>query len=321
VNPPKKSFSLLGLLEAATVALCLGVGAAFLARLWWVFELACHFRPHQAALLWLAAGFWFWLKRRRLAAFCGALALVNTLMAAALLLPPAIQPVSGSPKLRLVSLNVHTANERMDLVLDYLRNTDADIILLMEVNDRWMSHLSALSKSYPHRITVPQEDNFGIALFSRLPLTNSGVLEISGAEVPSIATEVEWSGARFFLLGTHPLPPGSAAYAAWRNEQLQGVAALVRTQALPVIVVGDLNLTPWSPYFSKLLKQSGLKNTSQGRGLFNSWPGTLASVGIPIDHCLVSPDWSVAAKQTGPPVGSDHLPVLIELAPLPSGRE
>lgn len=309
-----KNLSLLGLLEAATVALCIGGGLAFLARLWWVFELACHFRPHQAVLLWLAAGFWFWMNRRWLAGFCGALALLNTLMVAALFLPPSTGPLPGSQKLRLLSLNVHTSNKRMDQALDYLRQSDADIILLMEVNDRWMNSLSALNESYPFRIAAPREDNFGIALFSRLPLTNSNVVEIGGAEVPSITIEAEWPGGQFFLLGTHPLPPGSAAYAAWRNEQLQAVATLVRTQALPVIVVGDLNLTPWSPYFSALLKQSGLKNTSQGLGLFNSWPGALACMGIPIDHCFVSQDWTVLAKRAGPPLGSDHLPVLVEIS-------
>ena len=321
MNAKTKSFTLLGLLEAATVALCAGVGLAFLARLWWVFELACHFRPHQAVLLWLAAGFWFWMKRRWLAGLCGTLALLNTLMVAALFLPPSTGPLPGSQKLRLLSLNVHMANERADLVLDCLRKADADIILLMEVNDRWMNSLSTLNESYPFRITAPREDNFGIALFSRLPLANSKVVEIGGAEVPSIATEAEWPGGRFFLLGTHPLPPGSAAYAAWRNEQLKAVATLVRPQALPVIVAGDLNLTPWSPYFSALLKQSGLKNTSQGLGLFNSWPGTLAGMGIPIDHCLVSQDWIVLAKRTGPPVGSDHLPVVVEISLPPKERK
>jgi len=59
-------------------------------------------------------------------------------------------------------------------------------------------------------IAEPREDHFGIALFSRLPLTNSGVVELGGAGVPSIATTIFIGGQQVFLLGTHPLPLGSA---------------------------------------------------------------------------------------------------------------
>lgn len=315
MNAQKKSFSVLGLLEAATVAVCVGTIISFLARLWWVFELSCHFRPHQAALLWLASIFWLCLKRRRLALVCGTLALVNTLMVAVLFLPLPKRETEPDHRLRLASLNVHTFNTRSDLVLGFLRDSDADVILLMEVDDRWMNELTALNEYYPHHLALPRPDNFGIALFSRLPLTNSNIIEIGSAEVPSIATEIEWHDRRFFLLGTHPLPPGSSAYAGWRNEQLQDMAALVRTQSLPVVVMGDLNATPWSPYFSKLLKESGLLNTSQGLGMFNSWPAPLVKIGIPIDHCLVSSSWVVADKRTGPVVGGDHLPIIVDLLP------
>jgi endonuclease/exonuclease/phosphatase (EEP) superfamily protein YafD len=34
---------------------------------------------------------------------------------------------------------------------------------------------------------------------------------------------------------------------------------------------------------------------------------------IPLDHCLVSSGLDVLDKRLGPQVGSDHLPVVIEL--------
>jgi endonuclease/exonuclease/phosphatase (EEP) superfamily protein YafD len=80
-----------------------------------------------------------------------------------------------------------------------------------------------------------------------------------------------------------------------------------------VILFGDLNVTPWSPYFADLLKHGGLKDTSQGRGLFGSWPSWLPGLRIPLDHCLTSPAILVADKRLGPKVGSDHLPMMIDL--------
>jgi endonuclease/exonuclease/phosphatase (EEP) superfamily protein YafD len=162
-------------------------------------------------------------------------------------------------------------------------------------------------------IAEPREDNFGIALFSRLPSTNSELIELGKAGVPSIATTIFVGGQEVFLLGTHPLPPGSAEYARLRNEQLQEIAALIRRHDMAAIVLGDLNCTPWSPYFTDLIRDSGLKNASQQRGLFGSWPAWLPLARIPLDHGLVSPTIRIIQKWTGPPVGSDHLPLVLEL--------
>jgi len=109
------------------------------------------------------------------------------------------------------------------------------------------------------------------------------------------------------------LPPGSAEYARLRNEQLHTVAAQVKASYRPVILIGDLNGTPWSPYFRDFLRASGLRNTSQGRGVQGSWPAGLPAGRIPLDHCLVSPEIRVIDRQVGPQVGSDHLPLLVDL--------
>lgn len=244
---------------------------------------------------------------------CGVFAVINAGLVLSVLWPGEKIPAQNGTRLKLAAINVHTSNHRADLVLEFLRKADADIILLMEVNARWINALQSLRTNYPHVVAEPREDNFGIALFSRLPLTNDTVIELGSAKVPSIATDVIVGSQSIHLIGTHPLPPGSSEYARLRNEQLQQIASHVRRQTLPVVVVGDLNTTPWSPCFTDLLKESGLNNTSQGRGLFASWPAWLPLGRIPLDHCLVSPSIQVVNKQLGPDVGSDHLPVVVDL--------
>jgi endonuclease/exonuclease/phosphatase (EEP) superfamily protein YafD len=103
------------------------------------------------------------------------------------------------------------------------------------------------------------------------------------------------------------------ACARLRNGQLRAIAARAKKSNAPVIVLGDLNFTPWSPYFRELLRDGGLRNTSQGHGLHASWPALLPMGRIPLDHCLVSPEIRVSNKQVGPYIGSDHLPVMVEV--------
>ncbi|MBC8097513.1 MAG: endonuclease/exonuclease/phosphatase family protein [Akkermansiaceae bacterium] len=285
----------------------------FLGKLWWLLELTSHFPLHLAVASALFTGIWALKRRWRWTIFSGAVTAVNALLVLALFWPVNQSAPAAGQRLRLVAVNVHTANLRTELVLDFLQKTDADVVLLMEVNQRWMDALSSLSNRYPEIIAEARSDNFGIAMLNRVAATNSAVIYLGEAEVPSIRTTLLINGQTVTLLGTHPLPPGSAEYASLRNDQLRQITAAVRESSAPTILLGDLNATPWSPYFQELLRASGLRNTSQGRGLYGSWPAGLPVGRIPLDHCLVSPSIHVVDKHLGPQVGSDHLPVVVDL--------
>lgn len=67
-------------------------------------------------------------------------------------------------------------------------------------------------------------------------------------------------------------------------------------------------------FFRRLLARSGLIDTLRGRGYQPTWPGHFVPLWIPLDHCLVSPDLTVLDRRVGPHVGSDHRPVIVDLA-------
>ena len=81
----------------------------------------------------------------------------------------------------------------------------------------------------------------------------------------------------------------------------------------PKIVVGDLNVTMWSPYFTELLEESNLLNARKGYGVVASWPTQFPPLMIPIDHCLTSPDIQVKEIRLLGNIGSDHLPIMLRL--------
>lgn len=66
-----------GLLEALAVMLGLATFTGFLGRLWWVFELTAHFRPHLAVGLFSVMALWLLRQQWRSGAVWGVLAVIN----------------------------------------------------------------------------------------------------------------------------------------------------------------------------------------------------------------------------------------------------
>jgi endonuclease/exonuclease/phosphatase family metal-dependent hydrolase len=72
--------------------------------------------------------------------------------------------------------------------------------------------------------------------------------------------------------------------------------------------------------FSRLLAGSGLADCSAGRGWHPTWPTLFPPAAIQIDHCLNSAGLAIDVVRTGPRVGSDHYPLVIEGRVLPPPR-
>ena len=137
-------------------------------------------------------------------------------------------------------------------------------------------------------------------------------MERSPAAVPSITAKIRSRGKEFTVIATHPLPPVSPSYFYLRNEQLEKLPDFINGAEDPVLLLGDLNCTPWCYHFQQLLERTGLKNSSRGWGLHATWPTALPLLLIPIDHCLYHPAITIVKKETGPFIGSDHYPVIVD---------
>lgn len=306
-------FSLWGLIEACGVCVVACTLAGFFGGMHWLLELTTHFRVQYLVLLAVMSGLMFFGRRKRIAVLYLSCAMLNAVVVAPWLIPASKTKPEGD-SLRLMVLNVHTANTRHDLVLEEIHRVKPDVLLLMEVDSAWEQALQGLVEILPHHVIEPREDNFGIALFSRLPLKTPQVVDWTGdSGVPSITAVVEVSKQSLFFVGTHPVPPASEGNSRLRNEQLEKIAQSVSQQKLPVVVAGDLNATPWSPHFRKFEKAAMLKDTGRRSGWRPTWPAVFPPLWIPLDHCLVSKEFLYASRTVGKSVGSDHYPIIVDI--------
>ncbi len=301
-----------GILTAAGCVAAAATLLGFLGGISWFLDLFSHFRVQYALGLTLFSSLLLLGRRRRQAAIFMAFACVNLPAILPLYAGAADAPPADGTALRAVLLNVSTRRGDAELVGRFLRGVDADIVILEEISPAWVRALPWLLASHPHHLLVPREDNFGIGFLSRLPLARIEAREIGDAEVPSILATVRTPRGLLRVVATHPPPPAGGEYSGWRNGQLAALVEHTRSP-LPLILIGDLNTTPWNRYFRRLLDASGLRDSTRGFGLQPTWPNFIFPLRIPLDHCLHSPDITVVDRRLGPNVGSDHYPLIVDL--------
>jgi endonuclease/exonuclease/phosphatase (EEP) superfamily protein YafD len=302
---------------ATVIASLLPLGS----RVAWIFELASHFRVQYVVVAVVLA---IVLAVQRQPAWAAVLVACAALSAWPVL-PYVGSPVqsaraaAGRPTIKVLSANVLYHNHETGRFLDILRRESPDVVLLDEFTPEWRAKLDEVRKAYPYHLEQPRLDAFGIALYSRFELES--VRPFALGPTTAIEARLRTPAGDATVVGVHLRSPGSPRRAAVRNWQLRALADHVAAIPGPLIVMGDFNVTPYSPYYTDWLARTGLTDTRRGRTLSPSWPAFFPVLAIPIDHCAVSRDVTIIAHRGLPAFGSDHYPILAELAlPVASGE-
>ena len=216
--------------------------------------------------------------------------------------------------LKIVLANVNSQNRDFAKLMAFVNEKNPDLFGLIEINDAWIAGLAPLAKQYHHVGAFPHEGNFGLGLFSRLPLSKSALVHYGATGIPSVEVHLDFAGRDVLLLLTHPYPPVRPKLHGLRNGQLAQIILALENNPAPKIVMGDFNATPFCWALKNFLKRMHLKDSRQGFGFQATWPSVLGAIGIPIDHVLLSSEWVVLKREVGPDIGSDHRPVYVEIA-------
>lgn len=282
----------------------------------WPCDLLTHFRVQYLIFLLLIVVPFALAKKWLLLGFFGSAAVVNVILISSLFLPNAIMPLGSaqsSQQLKIMQINLNSKNGEFEKVRHCIEEISPDVICIEEVSAKWQTYFRLNLKNHPYQFVVPKEDNFGIAILSKTPLEKQGTKYFVDG-VPTLMADVSVAQEPITIICTHPLPPIDPQLYKLRNDQLDGIASLIKNQKNKVILSGDLNATKWSYAFHHLLDVSGLKDSANGFGFQPTWPTNCFLFWIPIDQIALSKEFDVIERKVLGNDGSDHFPVFTRVS-------
>ena len=238
--------------------------------------------------------------------------------------------------LTVMTYNVGNGLAGPDRLVGALLASDADLIGLQELAGPQAAAIrEGLAGAYPHQVLHPTGFS-GKGLLSRFPILVREQLHLYPAR-PDLHVRVAALGREVTVVVAHPPPPR----VRWRGlvfdpRAAAQIAALARLAAAhrPAILVGDFNMTARNAVYA-LLRRGGLFDAFQaaGRGRGGTLPRRLGhstrvnlrpgwpARGLPgllplarVDYIWHTADLAPLDCWVGEDAGSDHLPVLAELA-------
>lgn len=236
---------------------------------------------------------------------------LNALAIAPIYIAPPIN-TQANTTFSLLLANVLSSNSSKAKFVRLIQKQQADFVVVLELSPQWARALKAVSSAYPYQKILPRLDNFGIALYSKHPLSNIQVHDFSQNGTPSITANSSISGKEVLLIATHPYPPLNQTFTKQQKSHFRAMRKFIRHSKKPVVLAGDLNTALWSVNYKNFITTSLLKNTRQGYGIIPSWQAN-GILQIPLDHILISQEITTKKIKTMPSIDSDHLPLYVEL--------
>lgn len=223
-------------------------------------------------------------------------------------------------EIRFYIANVLQDNENPEILKQEIEKKDADVLLFMETNTRWMNDIRPAVEGYPHRVEVPLDNTYGMLLYSKFPLRNAEVKYLVDDSIPSIHSVLQLpDGNEIQLYSIHPTPPMPQhnPSSTDRDAEMMLIAKSSKGNPLPVIVAGDFNDVAWSQS-TKLFKDiSGLLDPRIGRGFYNTFNARSYIMRWPLDHFFASDEFRLVKIELGEDIDSDHFPAyfVVKLEP------
>jgi endonuclease/exonuclease/phosphatase (EEP) superfamily protein YafD len=301
------------ILRVAIAALGLVTLAAYLDRVSWFFELATFFRVQYALLLLLLGGVALAVRDWRAAVPAAVLAALNVATIAPHFTPVHRGNPVGTDRVTMLFVNVDVSNRDYARMVRYVREVDPDLVGITELSPPWAAAFGKALAAYRYRVLHVEDDAYGVGVYSRRPFTG-GVERFPSDGPATIVGRIELEQRHVTVVLTHPHTPFGPHAGSLHQQQLRALGRARSGWSPRAVLCGDLNTPAWSGPLRALMREAKLSDSHRGYGFESTWPTWAWPLRTPIDNCLVSKGLAVTRRSRGPSLGSDHFPLVIQLA-------
>jgi endonuclease/exonuclease/phosphatase (EEP) superfamily protein YafD len=230
---------------------------------------------------------------------------------------PTVEIVHKLNQVRIFNFNAEGNPEALNHWLP-VHAAEFDIIVLLEATPDFKKLIDDLAVQFPYQALHLENSPFGIAVLSRWEIADTKKFMTETEAFPQFNLQIKNpESGDFKLYAMHIPPPFSPSFELSHKKILTELSDKLQNRKLPAIVVGDLNTTSYSSRYQRLMSDTGLNDTAGISPWAHTWPSMtlnfVSLLGIRIDHCLVSPTFTLVEQQVLEDLGSDHLPVKILL--------
>lgn len=233
----------------------------------------------------------------------------------------------GPAALRLVQFNVFKGNSKPETAARWILDQKADVVVLEEAADDGGAVRALLSARYPYAVDcVGQQTRCStVVLTTRAPAEFGGLARGDPENQGGLsAAWMRFAGPapRATIVGVHLVRPWPFGDQGWQVAELADF--LKTTDRDYAIVAGDFNQSPWTYAMRRQDRAFGLHRIT---GDHASWPLRKIAASpsgvvfrtppvLSIDHVYVGRCWARSSVRPGPWLGSDHVPIVVELKQL-----
>lgn len=224
-------------------------------------------------------------------------------------------PYDEQNGIQLLVGNVYQYNQHFEKVTSLIKEVNPDLIFLVETDKKWENGISIIEEDYPNCIKLPQDNTYGLLLYTKLEIVKQTIHHWIDEEIPSLEIDVRLRNGKIITIyAIHPTPPvpGENDKSTDRDAEILLVGKKAKENKNPTLVIGDLNDVAWSYTTELFLKNSELVDPRRGRGLFNTFHAKIPILRWPLDHVFLSEEFGLADIKVQKAIGSDHFPISLK---------
>lgn len=232
---------------------------------------------------------------------------------------------------RVMTFNLGDGLAPPEKVVALLRSQPLDIVALEELVEPVAQAIERdLADRFPYQALHPAGIP-GKGLLSRFPIAAKDHIEANPGR-PDLLATLDVGGHPIAVIVAHPPPPkltcGGLVERAGTRDQIERLLAEIAAVSLPLLLLGDLNVTPRHALYRRLAA-AGLIDAfrAAGHGRAATYPTRLTTWTpdgyrlrrlpvrpvLRLDYIWASHHWRPLDAHLGPDAGSDHLPLIATL--------